>query len=140
MIRILIAIVAVIVGLVVGMAANKGFVIINLQMFPLPEGVTWTDEEEIKAWLATLPQSAFILVFIAHLSQAYLGGVVAALIAKQNMMSVALTVGFLSMIGGIMNMMTIPAPAWLWVEVPLYLVVAWLAAKLVMKQRSACAA
>ena len=67
MIRILIAIVAVIVGLVVGMAANMGFVIINLQMFPLPDGVTWTDEEEIKAWLATLPQTAFILVFVAHL-------------------------------------------------------------------------
>ena len=140
MIRLLIAIVAVIVGLAVGMAANMGFVIINLQMFPLPEGVVWTDEEEIKAWFGTLPQNAFILVFVAHLSQAFLGGLVAALIAKRNMMCVAITIGVFTMVGGIMNMMSIPAPAWLWIEVPLYLVVAWIAAKIVMQQRSACAA
>ena len=140
MIRLLIAIVAVIVGLAVGMAANMGFVIINLQIFPLPEGVAWTDEEEIKSWLGTLPKTAFILVFVAHLSQAFLGGLVAARIAKRNMMCVAITIGVLTMVGGIMNMMSIPAPAWLWIEVPLYLVVAWIAAKIVMKQRSACAA
>ena len=136
MIRILIAVIAVIVGLAIGMAANMGFLVLNLQMFPLPDGVAWTDEEEIKAWLATLPQTAFILVFVAHLSQALFGGLVAALIAKRNMMCVALTIGVLTMIGGIINMMSIPTPAWLWIEVPLYIVVAWLAAKIVIKIRA----
>jgi predicted membrane metal-binding protein len=52
-------------------------------------------------------------------------------------MVVALIVGVLILIGGIMNAMTIPLPTWMMVEMPLYLVVAWLAAKIELKRRSA---
>ncbi|MBC8201836.1 MAG: hypothetical protein H8E86_07280 [Planctomycetes bacterium] len=49
---------------------------------------------------------------------------------------VAIAVGGVTLFGGIIIMMIIPAPVWFWVELPLYLVVAWLAEKIVMKQRS----
>jgi hypothetical protein len=136
MVRILVAIVAVVVGLIVGGAANWGMGNLNVLFYPMPEGVTWTDKDAIIAWIKTLPQTAFILVLVAHLSQAFIGGWVAAFIAKQNMMCVAMVVGTLSLVGGIINMMMIPAPVWLWLEMPLYLVVAWLAARIEIRRRS----
>ena len=50
-------------------------------------------------------------------------------------MAVAMTVGLLSMVGGILNMMSMPLPAWMWIEMPLYLVAAWFAARLVLARR-----
>ena len=136
MVRILFAIVAVIVGVLVGGAVNWGIGNLNVMFFPMPEGVTWQDTDAIIAWIKTLPQQAFILVLLAHLSQSFVGGFVAALIAKQNMMCVAMVVGAISMLAGIANMLMIPAPAWLWIEMPLYLVTAYFGAKIVMNIRS----
>ena len=136
MVRILIAIVAVIVGLFIGGTVNLGTGMLNVLIFPMPDGVSWNDSEAINEWIKDLPQSAFILVLVAHVSQAFVGGFVAALIAKRNMMCVAIAVGVLSLAAGIMNLLMIPAPSWLWVEIPLYLVAAWVAGKLVVSMRS----
>ena len=136
MVRILIAIVAVIVGLFIGGTVNLGTGMLNVLIFPMPDGVSWNDSEAINEWIKDLPQSAFILVLVAHVSQAFVGGFVAALIAKRNMMCVAMAVGVLSLAAGIMNLLMIPAPSWLWVEMPLYLVAAWVAGKLVVSMRS----
>jgi hypothetical protein len=133
--RILVFIVAVIVGLVVGMLANILILNLNHQFFPMPDGVSYEDQETFNAWLTTLPQTAFILVVVAHLAQAFFGALIAALIAKHNMLCVAMAVSILTMIGGIANLLMIPAPAWMWIEMPLYLVVAWLAVTLVSRMR-----
>ena len=141
MIRIVMAIMAVIVGTIIGSIVNTLIGFLNVQFFPLPEGLTYFDlfdeanMEPIIEWIGTLPDTAFILVVIAHLSQAFMGGVVAALIAKRNMMCVALIVGSISLIGGIMNMSIIPSPVWMWMEMPFYILVAYWAAKIVMKWR-----
>ena len=136
MVRILIAIVAVIVGFFIGGDVNSGIVKLNELIFPMPDGVSWNDSEAIKEWIKSLPQSAFILVLVAHVSQAFVGGFVAALIANRNMMCVAMAVGVLSLAAGIVMLLMIPAPSWLWVEMPLYLVAAWAAGKLVVRMRS----
>ena len=39
--------------------------------------------------------------------------------------------------GGLMNMMIIEGPDWMYIELPLYLVVAWLAGRLEVKRRVA---
>jgi predicted membrane channel-forming protein YqfA (hemolysin III family) len=51
-------------------------------------------------------------------------------------MLLAMIVGALSLMGGIMNMMSIDGPAWMAVELPLYLVVAWLAGRRVVRRRA----
>ena len=143
MIRILIAFVAVIVGTLIGGMANFGIGMLNVVFFPAPEGTTFQElikpenRDALIDWLGSLPQSAFILPIVAHLSQAFIGGFVAALIAKRNMMCVAMVVGALTLVGGVINILSIPTPMWLWIEMPLYLVVAWWAAKLVMRLRKA---
>ena len=130
---------AVVIGVVVGGSINMGIGLLNVQIFPLPEGMSLMtiadDPEALEAWINSLPQTAFILVLVAHLSQAFFGGYVAAFISKRNVMCVAMVVGALSLVCGLMNMAQVPAPLWLWIEMPLYLVVAWYAGKLELTRR-----
>ena len=125
-------IMAVLVGWVVGMAANMAFVFLNVALYPKPDGVTFDDKEGFAAYIETLPMTAFLIVLVAHLSQAFFGGLAAAKISKKRPTTVAMIVGVLSLIGGYINMQSIPLPTWMWIEMPLYLVFAWLAAYLVI--------
>jgi len=139
MMRILIAIIAVVVGLIIGIMSNWWIVMINLSMYPLPDGYTFDsllqpeNKDVLIDWVKSLPQSAFILVLVAHLSQAFIGGFVAALISRQHAMCVAMIVGVITLIGGVINILMLPPRVWLWIEMPLYLVLAWFAARLVLK-------
>ena len=127
---------AVVVGLIVGMAVNIALVNLNLVLFPMPEGVTFEDAEGLATYMTTLPLQAFLLIIVAHLGQAFVGGWVAARISTDRPMAVALIVGGLSLAGGVANMMMMPLPWWMWMEIPLYLVVAWIAGNLVLQCRA----
>lgn len=122
---------AVIAGLFVGSLVNMAFVLLNSYvLFPMPEGMDMMDPERFNAYLATLPVAAFLVVLVAHLGQAFVGGWVAARIGTRPMV-LAMIVGALSLLGGIMNAMQIDGPSWMLIEMPLYLVVAFAAGKLV---------
>ena len=60
----------------------------------------------------------------------------AARISENRVMMVAMIVGVISLILRIMNAMMIPMPTWMYIEMPLYLVVAWYAGNLELKRRS----
>jgi hypothetical protein len=55
-------------------------------------------------------------------------------------MLLAMIVGLASLAGGIMAMMSIKGPDWMYIELPLYLVVAWLAGRMEVNRRIAMAA
>jgi hypothetical protein len=124
-------IIAVLVGWIVGMAAKMAFYYLNVALYPMPDGVTFNDKEGFAAYVETLPLTAFLIVLVAHLSQAFFGALVAAKISRKRPMVVAMIIGVLSLIGGYINMQSIQLPTWMWIEMPLYLVFAWLAAYLV---------
>ena len=131
-------IVAVVVGLIVGMAFNMCVVILNTAvLYPVPEGYDWNDSEMVADYFAGLPVTAFLIVIVAHIGQAFFGGLVAAAISRNAVMVVAMIVGVLSMFAGIANMMSMPLPAWMWIELPLYLLAAYVAAQIVLARRSA---
>lgn len=70
--------------------------------------------------------------FVAHALPSLVGGVIAALIAASRKMTMALVVGGLHLLGGIMAAFIIPAPAW-YIALDLlvaYLPMAWIGAKL----------
>ena len=50
---------------------------------------------------------------------------------------VALVVGAISMIGGIMNLIDLPHPQWMWLEVPFYLIFSLAAGSFVSLRRKA---
>ena len=131
-------ILAVIVGLIIGMAVNMSLVMLNAKvLFPMPEGATMDDPEQLNAWVATLPTAAFFVVLAAHLGQSFVGAWVAARLGASEPMLLAMTVGLASLAGGIMAMMSIDGPTWMIVEMPLYLVVAWLAGEKEVQRRVA---
>ena len=124
------SVLSVIVGMVAGMAVNMALITLNSSvLYPMPEGTTFEDTEAFQAYLDTLPAPAFLVVMAAHLGQALVGGWVAARLSTKAPIRQALMVGALSMAGGIQMLLTVSGPTWMWAEVPLYLVLAYLAGR-----------
>jgi len=130
-------ILAVVVGLVVGMAWNMALIELNSSiLYPMPEGTTYEDTEAFQAYLDSLPGQAFLVVMAAHLGQALFGGWVAAKLSVVKPVRQAMVVGAISMLGGLMMLLTVQGPAWMWVELPLYLGLAWWAGHSVQRGRA----
>ena len=127
---------AVVLGMLAGMAVNMTFVLLALFLHPMPEGVDFSDKEAMPAYFAGIPAVGFVIILIAHLGQAFFGGLVAALISRDRPRSMALVIGGLSLIAGVINLIDLPHPTWMWLEVPCYLLAAWYAASLAMRLRS----
>ena len=127
---------AVIIGLAVGMIFNTGMVLLNTELHPMPDGVDFNDAEGMSAYIAALPSMGWLLIVVAHVGQAFIGGLLAAAIGQSASMVVAMIVGVISMLLGIANLMSMPLPAWVWIEMPLYLLAAWFAARIVLAWRA----
>ena len=128
---------AVLVGLFVGCAVNMALIQFNMRvLFPMPEGMDMNDTKQFNDFVATLPLHAFLIVIVAHLGQAFVGGWVAARLGESRPMLLALIIGVLSLAGGIAAMIMIKGPGWMVIEIPLYLVVAWLAGWMEQKRRA----
>lgn len=69
-----------------------------------------------------------------------MGGWVAARLAASRPVTQALIVGAVTMVGGLMMLFTVTGPVWMWLEVPLYLVLPWMVGKRVEATRAAKAA
>jgi len=131
-------ILAVLMGLAAGMAVNMALILLNGSvLYPMPEGMDMTNPEEMNAYVATLPATAFLVVLAAHLGQAFVGGWVAARTGRSRPILLAMIIGVLSLAGGIVNLIQITeGPGWMVIELPLYLLVAWLAGRMVARSRA----
>lgn len=128
---------AVVLGLCAGMAFNMGISQLNMMvLYPMPAGMDWNDAAKVSAYIGALPTAAFVVVLVAHLGQAFVGGWVAARVGASKPVLLALTIGVLSLAAGIANAMQIPMPKWMYIEMPLYLAVAWLAGRLEEARRA----
>src|SRR5262245_10350405 len=106
-------ILAVIVGLITGSAFNIAMIMISWMIYPPPADVDlMKDPEAMKAYVATLPAPAFLIVLVAHAGGALVGGLVTSAIARRSPTVLGAIVGAFFLVGGIMNAMSIPAPIW----------------------------
>ena len=129
---------ATVAGLAVGSIINMALILLNAYvLFPMPEGMDMHDPEQMNAYVAGLPLPAFLVVLAAHLGQSFVGGWTAARLAGSKPLLLAMIVGVISLAGGILNMMTIRGPTWMYIELPLYLVVAWTAGTIEIRRRAA---
>lgn len=125
-------ILAVIIGAVVCMLVNGMLIKVSASAIPPPEGVNVNDMESIKAHIGEFQPKHFIFPFLAHALGSLFGGIVAALIAASRRMTLALVVGGVHLLGGIMAAFMIPAPTW-FIALDLgvaYLPMAWIGGKL----------
>jgi hypothetical protein len=79
---------------------------------------------------------AFLVVMLAHLAQSFVGAWIAARVGASRPMLLAMIVGVLWLVGGIAAMMMIEGPTWMVVELPLYLVVAWITGRLEQRRQA----
>ncbi|MCB9664665.1 MAG: hypothetical protein H6732_11175 [Alphaproteobacteria bacterium] len=126
---------AVVAGLFLGSVANMAVIQLSWSLWPMPEGLDTSDYDALGAYISTLPTQAFLLVMVAHLLQAGLGGWVAARLGASRPRVLALVVAALTLLGGVANLLMLPAPVWMWVEVPLYLAVGWGVGTLELRRR-----
>lgn len=115
---------AVLLGMLAGSLANMAIVMVDVALYPLPEGFDMQDPVQLKAHMATLPALAWIIAVVAHLAQVLVGGLVAGKVGDKPLV-LAMIIAVLSMVGGVMNLINLGAPTWMWAELPLYLLVGY---------------
>jgi hypothetical protein len=122
-------ILAVVAGFVSGALVNMLLVSAGPLVFPPPPGADMTTPAGIKAALPLLQPQHFVFPFLAHAANAFVGALVAYLVAGSRREVFAWALGGLTLLGGVAAAFMIPAPAWFLVlDLGLaYLPMAWLA-------------
>lgn len=130
-------IIGVIIGLVIGSLLNGFIINISGSIIPPPEGADVKTIEGLKASLHLFEPKHFIMPFLAHALGTFIGAIIALLIAATNKRAMALTVGGFFLIGGIINVMMLPAPVWFSITdlVLAYLPMAYLATIIFAKRK-----
>lgn len=85
---------------------------IGHRVYPPPEGLNMKDMDAMKAYVATLSTGALLFVLAAYILGSFSGGWLAAKIARASQIPLALTVGGVQLLFGIMNLVMIPHPTW----------------------------
>lgn len=126
---------AILGGLGVGSAVNMALITLNTAvLFPMPQGVSFDDKQAFADYIASLPATAYIMVFAAHYGQAVIGGALAAWLASSTMnrssvVGSCYAVGVLTFLAALINTATLPVPKWTWLELPLFPVLSYYTAE-----------
>ena len=81
-------------------------------VIPPPAGADLTTSDGLKAAMHLMEPKHFIFPFLAHALGTFVGAYLAARIAATRKMTMALIVGVLFLIGGIINVVMLPSPLW----------------------------
>jgi len=98
-------IIAVVLGIAIGMIVNMGLIMLGSILLPIPEGV---DPMNANNW--ELIQ--FLFPFLAHALGTLAGAYSAAKLAANHHMKFALFIGVWFLAGGIAMVFILPAPKW----------------------------
>lgn len=133
--RILRLVVAFVVGFAVGSLVNMGLILIGNSLIPPPAGVDTATVEGLRASLHLFEPRHFLFPFLAHGLGTLCGAAVAAWLTPGRTPGPAYTVGAAFLLGGLTNVLLLPAPAW-FIALDLvlaYLPAAWLGHRMVLR-------
>lgn len=125
-------ILALLAGLILGSLVNMGLIQWGGRLVPPPAGADVTTMEGLKASIHLFQPKHFLFPFLAHALGTLAGAFFAAWLAPSRRMVLALIVGGLFFVGGVISCIAIPAPRW-FMAVDLvfaYFPMAWLGCKL----------
>jgi hypothetical protein len=109
------SILGVVAGLVLAFVVISAIEYCGHLIYPLPPGVDATNLESLKAAMANVPTGALLFVLGAWALGSFLGGWLAAFIARFGHVAHALMVGGVLMLMAIVNLLLFPHPVWFWV-------------------------
>lgn len=107
--RILLAVLA---GIAVGGVVNMGLITLSGKVVAPPPGADVTTMEGLKASLHLFEPKHFIFPFLAHALGTLVGACAAGLLAAGKSAVAAYVVGGAFLLGGIANVIVLPAPVW----------------------------
>ncbi|MEP3211339.1 MAG: hypothetical protein ABJN95_19290 [Maribacter sp.] len=122
---------ALVAGWFGGSLVNMGLVKLGHALIPIV-GIDPSDMNALAEVMPTLDFKYFIFPFLAHALGTLVGAAIAASIATKHKMKIALGVGGLFLLGGIMVNYMLPGPTWFAVVdiVLAYIPMAWIGGKL----------
>lgn len=126
------SIVATAAGIVTGVVVISAVEAVANSMYPLPAGVDSNNLEALRAAIVTMPDGAFLMIMLGHMLGALSAGIVSMLIAKDTFRP-TLVCGGMFMAFGLINLVVLPHPLFMWAEVLGYVPLAYLGARLVRK-------
>src|SRR6266576_1660431 len=91
-------------GFVVAALIMMLFEWVNSFLFPLPKDLDWMDTVAVQAFTASLPWTAYILVFLGWAIGAFEGGCTTAWLAGENQFRVTAVLTVLLVLAGIADM------------------------------------
>ena len=125
-------VIAVIAGLVVANLVNMGLIALGHAVVALPSGSDVSTMEGLKVAMQSFGPEQFVFPFLAHAVGTLVGAFVAALIAASHELKIAMAIGVVSLLGGIVAGIYLQAPLWFSAIdfVLAYIPMAWIGAKL----------
>ena len=99
-----------IAGYVVGSIVNFALIMTGLAL--MPAGTDFSTPEGINAAIAQMGPMNYAVVFLAHALGAFVGALIATLIATSYKLPLAIGIGVLFLFGGIYMAATVDAPLW----------------------------
>ena len=105
-------ILAVVGGFVVASAVMLACEFANSFLFPFPPGMDTNDLQAVRAFAASMPLSALVLVAIGWVAGSFAGGFATARIARTASPRPAQVMGLLLTAGGVFNAWMIQNPPW----------------------------
>jgi len=105
--------IAVVVGTVVAFVLVGVIEAIGEIVYPPPMGVDLGSPEQLATYMQRLPVGALAFVLAAWIVATFLGGLVAAWIARSRPALAAAIVGALVLAATIVNFVLVPHPAWM---------------------------
>jgi hypothetical protein len=93
----------VVAGLIVAFIIMMLLEYINSYFFPLPQGLDVGDPEAVRAFSASLPWTAYILVLLGWIVGSFVAGYVTTYLSGERTYRLSLTVGIMLTLLGILN-------------------------------------
>ena len=108
-------ILAVIAGIIAGSLTIFLFETVGHLIVPPPAGMDATNVDSIRAAMSQMTLASFLLILAAWCGGSFVGGLVAAAIARTSGRGCALIVAGFIVLSGIATMILIPHPIWFWI-------------------------
>jgi len=133
--KIIVNIVAVLMGLFAGAMGNGGIINISSKIIPPPIGSNLQTMEGLIQAMPIMEPKHFIMPFLAHALGTFVGAILCSLVARSQKLILALSIGLIFFIGGFTMVFQLPAPLWFDLVdlIFAYFPMAWLGYKIVSK-------
>lgn len=108
-------IVAAVLGTIAGGVSIMLVQRLNVSLHPAPAGFDWSDQAAVAEFFRTLPAAAFLVVLAGYFIGVALGSWVAGKLSANTPQRQAVLVTLLFLAASVMNLLSLPHPAWFWV-------------------------